>query len=427
MVRIRQARMVMVTLAVAGIAYILWQARGALAPFLVGALLAFVLSPMVERLVRYHPWRVRRPGLVRTLAVLEVYIAGLAVVITAGAIIIPGIINEGAELIDHAPSYVRQARSQLKEWNEIYERRVPLEVRNRIEIQTERIGAELGNVARNALNKTFGILTSTFSIVLGYIVVPFWLFYILKDRHQLGPTIENWFPPAVRPDVDHCIEIWRRVIGSYIRAQLTLGLFIGTITTVGLWLMGVEYYYILGLVAGITEMIPVIGPILGSIPAFIVVLATEPEKVWWILLFYLAVQQVENAVLVPRIQGEAVNLHPAVIIVLLVVAQQLAGFFGMLIVVPLAGVSRDLFVYIYRRLREEEVKRDPARLRTTAVTTVSGQTGVPPLPLPPASTNGRRPAVRARARPPRRRAASERPPARSRSRRPGREEPPATG
>jgi len=139
-------------------------------------------------------------------------------------------------------------------------------------------------------------------------------------------------------------------------AAVGLGLFIGVATTLGLFLLGVNYYVILGIIAGITELIPIIGPILGAIPAIIVVLATEPEKTIWVILFYIGIQQLENTVLVPRIQGNAVEMHPALIIVLLAIAQQVAGFGGMLIAVPLAAVSRDLFKYIYSRLQEREAE-----------------------------------------------------------------------
>jgi predicted PurR-regulated permease PerM len=235
-------------------------------------------------------------------------------------------------------------------------------VAERIDLQAEQIGSQLGSVAQGLLNRTFGITRNMFTVILGYVVVPFWLFYVLKDRHQLGPAIKNWFPPALRTDVDNCIEITRRAIGSYVRAQLTLGLFIGVVTTLGLWALGIPFNIILGLIAGVTELIPVIGPILGAVPAIIVTIALEPEKTVWVVLFYLAVQQIENAVLVPRIQGNAVNVHPAVIIVLLVVAQQLWGFFGMVIIVPLAAATRDLYKYIYGRLREREQELSQPRV-----------------------------------------------------------------
>jgi predicted PurR-regulated permease PerM len=360
MVNVRRVRFGMVALAVAVIAWLLYQARGALAPFLVGAILAFVLAPLVERFARIIPLYRRRPELARTIAIFEVYLIAIAVLVAAGAVIIPALVDEAEQFIDNAPEYARRAQEQVREWNRIYRERVPPELQARVEKYAGEFGQSLGGFAQGILRRTFGLTQNAFSVVLGYIVIPFWLFYILKDRHKIGPAIQQWFPPSLRADVDACINIIRRVLGSYIRAQLILGVFIGTITSIGLvaldrlGLVDTQYAVVLGIIAGITELIPVIGPILGSIPAIIITLATDPTKVWVIILFYIAVQQFENAVLVPRIQGQAVEMHPALIIVLLVVAQQVAGFFGMIIAVPLAAVCRDLFKYIYRRLQERE-------------------------------------------------------------------------
>ncbi len=354
MLWVRRTRYALVALAVLVTLWLLYQARGALAPFLVGGVLAYVLSPLVERLARVLPFYRSRQELARTIAVLEVYLIGGALLALAGVLIIPLLVAAATDLVANIPQYVERARDQFDEWNRLYQEKVPPEAQVWVEQQVQRLGQELGAIGRQAFNRTFTIVTGTFNLVLGYIIIPFWLFYVLKDRPKIGPAIQAWFPPGLREDVGQCIEIVRRVVGSYVRAQLILGLFIGTVTTIGLWALRIDFYLILGIIAGITELIPIIGPILGAIPAIIVTLALQPEKTWLVIVFYFLVQQVENAVLVPRIHGNAVNLHPALIIVLLAVAQQIAGFAGMLVAVPLAAVARDLFVYIYRRLHEQE-------------------------------------------------------------------------
>ena len=358
----RRIRYGMVAAAVLIVAWFLWQARGALIPFVVGGVLAYMLAPLVERLARLIPFHRSRRELARTVAILVVYVTGFGLLFGLGALIIPIVVNEAIEFVDNIPQYVEQARVQSQVWTDRYRERVPEEVQTRLETAVADTGASLGAYGEAMLARTFGLLRNTFGLVFGYIIIPFWLFYILKDRHKLGPTIKNWFPPGLREDVDQCIRIVQRVLGSYIRAQLTLGLFIGGVTTLGLRLLGVEFWAILGIIAGITELIPIIGPILGALPALVVVLATEPEKFWWVLLFYVAVQQIENAVLVPRIQGNAVEMHPALIIVLLAIAQHIIGFGGMLIVVPLAAVVRDIFKYIYGSLREREAIEEDNRV-----------------------------------------------------------------
>lgn len=353
---IRWVRYAMVIVAILVVAWFVWQARGALIPFLVGGVLAYILSPLVERLARIMPFYRARRELARTLAILIVYVSGLGVMVGVGAVVIPAVISETTEFVDNIPSYVEQAQEEADRWTAMYRERVPLEVQERVDTAIQDLGASLGAYGEQVLARSFGILRNTFGLFFGYIIIPFWLFYILKDRHHIGPAIKEWFPPGLRQDVDECIRIIQRVLGSYIRAQLTLGLFIGAATTLGLFLLGVDFFIILGIIAGVTELIPIIGPILGAIPALIVVVATEPEKTIWVLLFYVGIQQLENVVLVPRIQGNAVELHPALIIVLLAIAQQVAGFGGLLIVVPLAAVSRDLFKYVYARLQERETE-----------------------------------------------------------------------
>ncbi len=356
MLVLRRTRHAMIALAILVVGGMLFQARGALGPFVLGGVLAYALAPLVERVARLLPLPERRKEVGRTIAILIVYVAGAGVLTAVGLLIIPPLISEGSHLLDNIPQYSRTAQERVQEWNQLYRERVPADIQERINAAAQRYGQSIGAIAGGALNSTFRVTRTLFSVVLGYIIIPFWLFYVLKDRHKIGPVVESWFPPTIRADVDACIEIVRRVLGSYIRAQVTLGLFIGTVTTIGLWLLGVPFFIILGLIAGVAELIPIIGPILGAIPALIVVVATDPGRFWWVLVFYTALQQVENAVLVPRIQGQAVSLHPTVIILLLVVAQQLAGFLGMLVVVPLAAVSRDLWMYVYRRLREREAE-----------------------------------------------------------------------
>ena len=102
-------------------------------------------------------------------------------------------------------------------------------------------------------------------------------------------------------------------------------------------------------------MLPVVGPILGAIPGLLVTLATSPEKFFWVLILYVAVQQVENALLVPRIQGQAVHLHPVVVMVVLIVGSEVAGIWGMIVAVPLAGVAKDVFAYFLSEWRVEAV------------------------------------------------------------------------
>jgi predicted PurR-regulated permease PerM len=130
--------------------------------------------------------------------------------------------------------------------------------------------------------------------------------------------------------------------------------------------VGVDFALLLGLTAGAFEILPYVGPILGAIPALIVAVLQSPMTALWTLVVFLIIQQLENFFLVPRIAGESVKLHPALVMVVLVVGNEALGLWGMLVAVPLTAVIRDVFKYFYLRFADEEVSpmEAMARVRT---------------------------------------------------------------
>ncbi len=356
----RALRAGMVVGALLAILWAAYVARGALFPFVLGAVIAYVIAPLVERLAVAQPWYGTRPETARGVAILVIYGGTLAGLVVGGIFVVPDIIHEVDQLIDDVPQLVDDAQAQIDEWAARYEEQVPGSVRERINEVISNASDDLGDLAEAAARRSLGLVFSTVSALLGYIAIPFFVFYALKDRDRALGRFYTFFPEAIRPDVRECVRIANKVLGAYVRAQLTLAVIIFAMTFVGLRLMGVEFSLALAVFAGLTEMIPIIGPIIGFIPAFIVVLATDPGRWWWVILFYMGVQAAENYLLVPRIHGESVHMHPALVLMLLAIGAALFGLWGVLLIVPLAAATRDVFIYIYRRLGEEEEKRAQA-------------------------------------------------------------------
>jgi predicted PurR-regulated permease PerM len=144
--------------------------------------------------------------------------------------------------------------------------------------------------------------------------------------------------------------------------MLVQGVIVGVMAYVALWILDVRYPIGLAIIAGVTEMIPIIGPIIGAIPAVLVALAQDPVKAIWVALAFLIIQQIENNLIVPKIQGDFLRLHPGVIIVLLVLAGAVSGFILVLAIVPLAAFVRDAYQYLY--LRVGNVPEDEALERS---------------------------------------------------------------
>ena len=156
-------------------------------------------------------------------------------------------------------------------------------------------------------------------------------------------------PEAARGDVHNIIRIIDGLAGAYLRGQLILCLIIGAASTVMLAAFGIPQALLLGTVAGVFEVIPNLGPFLGAIPAVLVTLLVDPIKALWVALGFIVIQQIENAFLVPRISGNAVRYHPAVVIILVLVGSEVAGLWGMLLAVPLAAMLRDVVRYLFLR------------------------------------------------------------------------------
>ncbi|MYI82947.1 MAG: AI-2E family transporter [Chloroflexi bacterium] len=219
---------------------------------------------------------------------------------------------------------------------------------NTIAENSDQLGVEIASHTTDS----FSFLTRTLAVIFGFLIVPFWLFYALRDRHRFEDNFGAAVPVAVRPDIFNGIRIADALLGRYLRGQLILGAVVGVLTFIGLTLIDVELSIALAIFAGISELIPIIGPWIGALPALLMAAASgDPEKILWVALLFVMVQQLENNLLVPRIQSQAVDLHPAIIILLLVAAGAVFGFIGLLVIVPLTALLREIFWYADSRLR----------------------------------------------------------------------------
>ena len=330
-------------------------ARGALFPFFLGGLLAYLLIPLIRLLERIMPWRRRWPRATRFIAINVVYLVGLMLIVAFLATVIPLAVEETGHFIEGIPDLYNSARETLESLNDEYTRRVPENVRAEIQRSMEGVSEVVVAAARGVLARTAAGVQHTLSIVIGLAIMPIFLFYLLRDQEELSESFFSILNPSLRRHVRNILAIADRTVGAYLRGQLVLGVFVGVFVFAGLMAMGIPFAVLLGIISGVTELLPVVGPILGAIPGLLVTLATSPEKFFWVLLLYVAVQQVENAVLVPRIQGQAVHLHPAVVMVVLIVGSEVAGIWGMIVAVPLAGVAKDVFRYFLNEWKIEEV------------------------------------------------------------------------
>jgi predicted PurR-regulated permease PerM len=356
----KAARLLLVLVALYVVGRLLYIAGSALLPFIVGLILAYLLLPLVNRLTLSVP---------RWVAILIVYGLAFGVFIAFILFIVPPIIGQVGELVRSIPSFaqIEQQSNRLLSW---YNANVPADLKPTIDTAVSRavtsiqnnLTAYAQNVGTFALNTVLGLL-NTLGFIFGFLIVPFWLFYILNDQQAGVRALDRLLPQAIRRDVWAILGILDSVFSKYIRGQLFLGLVVGVVAGAGLLVLSmfgirVPYILLLAIFAGFTELIPVVGPIIGAIPAIVLALFSDNPivAVLAVTALYIAIQQLENTVLVPRIVGESVNLHPAVLMVLLVVCSQAFGLLGAILAAPASAAARDIFNYLYRRLSPPETQ-----------------------------------------------------------------------
>jgi predicted PurR-regulated permease PerM len=343
----------LVIAAVLVIAWLIWSSRGALLPFAIGLVFSYLISPLVNRVQLAIPNRGWIGRSRRGLAVMLVYVSALSIIVALIATIGPRLVNETIDLVESMPQYAETVRDESNYWNNWYEETIPVDIRIEIEAHLDEVGSVVAGAARSAMMVAFGTIQRVFGFLAGLLLLPLWTFYILKDQRRALDFFYNLWPKTIQPDVRNIVGIADRILAAYIRGQLLLGLVVGVATFVGLYFIGVEYAVPLAVLAGLFEMIPILGPWLSGVAGVIVVLATDPGKIWAVVILFVAIQQVENTFLVPKIQGDAVDLNPAIIMILLVVAGATFGLLGVIVIVPVAAILRDIFVYVYGRLSEE--------------------------------------------------------------------------
>ena len=331
------------------VAVLLWTARGALPAFFIGLALAFILDPAVSYLAHR--------GVPRWAGVIVMYVALVAVIWALVAYALPPISRQASEFIEHLPELGAALGDLERGFIDWYaDLPLPAEVRTTIDAQIAASGRAIADLFRGLLAPTLNAVVRAATFIVGLIVVPVWLFFVLKDRDRFSRSVAGALPPGWRADAENILGLLGRVGGRWVRGQLLLGLSVFIATVIGLTLLTVlgfaefgQFTLVLALIAGVLEWLPIIGPIVAAVPAILIGLSIGFPAAIAAAILYTAIQQLENHILVPKVMGDAIELHPAVMILALVVGGSLFGIGGAILAAPAVAAGRDLYRYGFHR------------------------------------------------------------------------------
>jgi predicted PurR-regulated permease PerM len=320
-------------LAVFGAALLLLRLVDILIMVFVALVIAATLRPMVSAL--HHR------GIPKALAVLLIYLGILSVLIGLFVLVIPALVNQGGELVRSLPEvYASLVASLAKNSNEAI-RTLPQRLPT-----ADQLASQLQSVGGAVLTGVLGIGMGVLAFLTQLVSIIVLSVYLTLDQSRLE---RFWLSIAPTPRRPELLAIWREIerrLGGYVRGELLLMASIGLMASLGYLVIGLPYPLALGVLAGLLEFVPMVGPTLGAIPAVIFALSISPQAALLVVVYSILIQVIENNFLVPRLMGHSVGVSPIVVILAVFTFTSLLGIAGAFLALPLAAILQVLMDHL---------------------------------------------------------------------------------
>lgn len=318
-------------------AIVIWCAflvRDVLLLVYMSGLLAIGFSPIVRLIERQKLLPVGTQRFPRWLAILILYLVILGALTGIGFLIVPPLVRQSEQLWRALPDMFDRGQEFLIQKGVLKEH---LTLR-------EAVARAPGTGGGEAVGTVLGAVVGVVGGIFGLITILILTFYVLVEADSLRNTMLRLFPARDRARVAAASRDITVKVSAWVTGQLLLGAIIGASSAIGLWLLGIPFFYVLALISGVGELIPVVGPILSAIPAIAVASTVSLNKVLLVIVFFIVQQQFENHVLVPKVMQRQVGVSPVTVIVALLIGGKLLGIVGAILAVPTAAILQVVFV-----------------------------------------------------------------------------------
>jgi len=323
--------------------YLLSQVTSVYLPVIIAMVLTFILNPLVNFFANTYLWPTKwRVG--RGVAVLLAFICAAIVLIVVSTFVLLPFAHEFNKLVTNLPGMILQIQKLTAA---IQERASAVYFANNIPNVVEQGMASAAAFSVDMVRRIVNSIFSFASRVVELVIVPVLTYYFLKDWQVLKESVILLFSSGTRDKVQVIIEEMGSVVSGYIRGQVMVSVIIGLTVFCGMYLFGVDYPLVLGLIATLTETIPIIGPIIGAVPAVLLAYLVAPALALKVIVFFVIVHQIENHIVVPNVMGHVIDLHPVTVIISLLIGGQLFGIAGMMLAVPLAALLKVLMRHLW--------------------------------------------------------------------------------
>ncbi|NLY09998.1 MAG: AI-2E family transporter [Tissierellia bacterium] len=318
--------------------------------FIMALFLAYLINPGVQYLGR--KWNVPKWA-----GVAIVYMGVLLVMVMLAVSVIPRTTAEFTKLVSTLPDLMQRGKKLINIYGEMLTKSLGQQTADNI---IESIDENIQMIIAGFQNRTIGTVgnvvsgfSSVFAKIINVIMVPIMTYFLVIDRKRIKNWVSGFVPKKYQKDASILGTEINRVMDDFIRGRIIMAIFVGVSTTIMLFIFKVEFAIVIGIVTMIADIIPYIGPFLGLLPAVIFAFISSPLKALWVLIFFIALQWVENNIVAPKVLSTTLGLHPLVVFITIILAGRLYGVLGMIISVPLVAMSIIVVNFLVRKYKEK--------------------------------------------------------------------------
>jgi predicted PurR-regulated permease PerM len=324
------------------VAVFLYAIRDILLIFFVALVFASAVDPWIDQ---FH-----RAGFPRALGIFMIYLIVIGVLTIVSILIIPPITQQVSDIAQNFPTYYERLLSGFA-FIQQYSTDTDGVAQN--------IQSSLDALSKSLLSFTggvYGALSGFVGAIFYLLAVMVLTFYMTVEEKGLKNFIQSFLPAKYQPYLAKKANQIQEKMGMWLRGQLILVLIIGALSFIGLTILQVKYALVLAMIAGISELIPYVGPIIGAIPAVFLASSESLLKAGLVIILYVVIQQLENQIIVPKVMQRSVGLSPLVIIIVMLIGARLAGVVGLLLAVPTATIASIFLKDFFEGRRQEETE-----------------------------------------------------------------------
>lgn len=309
-------------------------------PVILSGLLFYLLNPLVDLMEKYK--------INRVLAISVIFIIIAILLIIGLAVAIPNLQRQVVIFAQNVPSYLEDADRVI---NDLVTKRLPDDFRPQLEQVLANFSTQAtawaSNISSKAVNWVSALISGTSQVIVALIIMPFMLFYLLRDGKGLRDYITQFLPNKLREPVGKVLSDVNQQLANYVRGQITVAVIVAIMFIIFFKIIGLRYAVALGVTAGILNLVPYLGSFLAMIPALVLGLIAGPVMLLKVIIVFIVEQTIEGRFVSPLILGSQLNIHPITILFVLLTSGSMFGIWGVLLGIPIYASAKVVISAIF--------------------------------------------------------------------------------